>query len=160
MALSAHWRSNHQHLRRFWLNPVARGMTDPTSPVFPSGRFKRTDSEATVATAQISQRNSPSLKHRCRRLIDKNQLGLAVEQRYPATKPQHLIQSERPCTTTPSAFKQPHMRSSDPVSKVFYDTRMHVIRQRPGPSPVVSASGQASSSQEPKSKSRHTQNPA
>lgn len=88
--------------------------------------FKCLEYEATVATLKYLNGYSPSLQQQVQQLIDTSQLGSWLEQRYPP-QAQHLIQSDAALYDYTQRLKQQHMRSSDPVSKVFFDTRMHVI---------------------------------
>ncbi|WP_339648686.1 M48 family metallopeptidase [Halopseudomonas pelagia] len=79
-----------------------------------------------MATLKYLNGYSPNLQQQVQQLIDKNQLGSWLEQRYPP-QAQHLIQSDAALYDYTQRLKQQHMRSSNPVSKVFFDTRMHVI---------------------------------
>jgi len=69
---------------------------------------------------------APSLQQQVQALIDQDRLGAWLEQRYPP-QPQHLIQSDAALYEYTQRLKQEHMRSSGPISKVYFDTRMHVI---------------------------------
>lgn len=69
---------------------------------------------------------SPSLQQQVQQLIDSDRLGAWLEQRYPA-QAQHVIQTDAALYDYTQSLKQQHMRSSGPISKVFFDTRMHVI---------------------------------
>ena len=80
---------------------------------------------------------SPGLREQVQKLIDADQLGAWLEQRYPPQR-QHLIQSDAALYDYTQRLKQQHMRSSDPVSKVFFDTRMHVIDNALGQHQFVS----------------------
>lgn len=80
---------------------------------------------------------SPSLREQVQKLIEADQLGAWLEQRYPP-QDQHLIQTDAALYDYTQRLKQQHMRSSDPVSKVFYDTRMHVIDNALGQHQFVS----------------------
>ena len=80
---------------------------------------------------------SPDLQSRVQKLVDTNQLGPWLEQRYPP-QAQHLIQTDAALYDYTQRLKQEHMRSSSPISKVFYDTRMHVIDNALGQHQFVS----------------------
>ncbi len=80
---------------------------------------------------------SPDLQSRVRKLVETNQLGPWLEQRYPPQAP-HLVQSDAALYDFTQRLKQEHMRSSSPISKVFYDSRMHVIDNALGQHQFVS----------------------
>lgn len=80
---------------------------------------------------------SPDIKQQVQRLIDGNQLGTWLEQRY-ASNSGHSIQTDAALYDYTQRLKQQHMRSSGPVSKVFFDTRMHVIDNALGQHQFVS----------------------
>ena len=79
----------------------------------------------------------PDLRNQVQQLIDANKLGSWLEQRYPPAD-QHLIQSDAALYDYTQRLKQQHMRSSVPVSKVYFDTRMHVIDNALGQHQFVS----------------------
>ncbi len=80
---------------------------------------------------------APSLQQQVQALIDQDRLGAWLEQRYPP-QPQHLIQSDAALYEYTQRLKQEHMRSSGPISKVYFDTRMHVIDNALGQHQFVS----------------------
>lgn len=80
---------------------------------------------------------SADLQSQVQRLIDTNQLGPWLEQRYPP-QPRHLIQTDAALYDYTQRLKQTFMRSSDPLSKVYFDTRMHVIDNALGQHQFVS----------------------
>ena len=80
---------------------------------------------------------SPDVRQQVQRLIDGDQLGAWLERRYPP-QTQHLIQSDAALYDYTQRLKQQHMRSSGPISKVFFDTRMHVIDNALGQHQFVS----------------------
>lgn len=80
---------------------------------------------------------SPSLQKQVQQLIDSKRLGIWLEQRYPV-QAQHLIQTDAALYDYVQRIKQQFMRSADPISKVFYDTRMHVIDNALGQHQFVS----------------------
>lgn len=80
---------------------------------------------------------SPDVRQQVQRLIDSNQLGAWLERRYPPDSA-HPIQTDAALYDYTQRLKQQHMRSSGPVSKVFFDTRMHVIDNALGQHQFVS----------------------
>ncbi|GGD01533.1 M48 metallopeptidase family protein [Halopseudomonas salina] len=80
---------------------------------------------------------SPDVRQQVQRLIDNNQLGTWLEQRYPPESG-HSVQTDAALYDYTQRLKQQHMRSSGPVSKVFFDTRMHVIDNALGQHQFVS----------------------
>lgn len=80
---------------------------------------------------------SPSVQQQVQTLIDNDRLGIWLEQRYPPQE-RHLIQTDAALYEYTQRLKQHHMRSSDPVSKVFFDPRMHVIDNALGQHQFVS----------------------
>lgn len=90
-----------------------------------------------MATLKYLNGYSPSLQLQVQQLIDTNKLGAWLEQRYPPQN-QHLIQTDAALYDYVQRLKQQHMRSSGPVSKVLFDSRMHVIDSALGQHQVVS----------------------
>jgi hypothetical protein len=90
-----------------------------------------------VATLKYLNGYSPSLQQQVQQLIDTDQLGAWLEKRYPPQN-QHLIQTDAALYDYVQRLKQQHMRSSDPVSKVGFDSRMHVIDNALGQHQFVS----------------------
>lgn len=80
---------------------------------------------------------SPDVRQQVQQLIDNNQLGAWLERRY-APDSAHPIQTDAALYDYTQRLKQQFMRSSDPVSKVFFDTRMHVIDNALGQHQFVS----------------------
>jgi len=80
---------------------------------------------------------SPSLQQQVSQLLAAQRLGAWLEQRYPPQE-QHPIQTDAALYDYTQALKQQFMRSSGPVSKVFFDTRMHVIDNALGQHQFVS----------------------
>jgi predicted metal-dependent hydrolase len=90
-----------------------------------------------VATLKYLGGYGPSLQQQIQQLIDRSQLGTWLERRYPS-QAQHLIQTDAALYDYTQRIKQQFMRSSNPVSKVFFDTRMHVIDNALGQHQFVS----------------------
>jgi predicted metal-dependent hydrolase len=90
-----------------------------------------------VATLRYLNGYSPGLQQQVQQLLDQRQLGPWLEQRYPPQS-QHLIQTDAALYDYTQRIKQQHMRSSGPVTKVFFDTRMHVIDNALGQHQFVS----------------------
>jgi len=99
--------------------------------------FQCLEYEATVATLRYLNGYSPGLQQQVQQLLDQRQLGPWLEQRYPPQS-QHLIQTDAALYDYTQRIKQQHMRSSGPVTKVFFDTRMHVIDNALGQHQFVS----------------------
>lgn len=84
---------------------------------------------------------SPALRQQVQQLIDEKQLGAWLERRYVGALVQstpHTIQSDGALYEYVQRLKQQHMRSSSAISKVFFDTRMHVIDNALGQHTFVS----------------------
>lgn len=90
-----------------------------------------------MSSLKYLQGYQPSLQQQVQRLLDNDQLGSWLEQRYPPDG-RHVIQTDAALYDYTQRLKQRHMRSSDPVSKVFFDTRMHVIDNALGQHQFVS----------------------
>lgn len=90
-----------------------------------------------MATLKYLNGYSPSLQLQVQQLIDTNKLGTWLEQRYPPQN-QHLIQTDAALYDYVQRLKQRHMRSSGPISKVLFDSRMHVIDNALGQHQFVS----------------------
>jgi hypothetical protein len=84
---------------------------------------------------------SPALRQQVQQLIDEKQLGAWLKRRYVDALVQstpHTIQSDGALYEYVQRLKQQHMRSSNAISKVFYDARMHVIDNALGQHTFVS----------------------
>lgn len=79
----------------------------------------------------------PEIKQQVQQLIDNDQLEAWLQRRYPSGSG-HSIQTDVALYDYTQRLKQQHMRSSGPVSKVFFDTRMHVIDNALGQHQFVS----------------------
>jgi hypothetical protein len=90
-----------------------------------------------MATLKYLTGYSPDLRQQVQQLIDRGQLGGWLEQRYPPGE-QHPIQTDAALYDYTQRLKQQHMRSSGPISKVSFDTRMHVIDNALGQHQFVS----------------------
>ncbi|MGY8809672.1 MAG: M48 metallopeptidase family protein [Pseudomonadales bacterium] len=91
----------------------------------------------TAPTLKYLSGYSPSLQQQVQQLVERDQLSTWLEQRYPPDD-RHVIQTDAALYDYTQCLKQRHMRSSDPVSKVFFDTRMHVIDNALGQHQFVS----------------------
>lgn len=80
---------------------------------------------------------SSEIKQQVQQLIDNDQLEAWLQRRYPSGSG-HSIQTDAALYDYTQRLKQQHMRSSGPVSKVFFDTRMHVIDNALGQHQFVS----------------------
>ncbi|WP_090271662.1 M48 metallopeptidase family protein [Halopseudomonas litoralis] len=79
----------------------------------------------------------PEVKQQVQQLIDNDQLGVWLQRRYPPDSG-HAIQTDVALYDYTQRLKQQYMRSSGPISKVFFDTRMHVIDNALGQHQFVS----------------------
>lgn len=79
-----------------------------------------------MATLKYLSGYSEELRNQVQHLIDTEQLGSWLEKRYPPHT-HHGIQNDGALYEYTQRLKQQYMRSSNPVSKVYFDKRMHVI---------------------------------
>ena len=91
-----------------------------------------------MATLKYLAGYSPNLQQQVQRLVDNNELGAWLEKRYPEHNSPHMIQTDAALYDFTQGLKQQHMRSSGPISKVFFDTRMHIIDNALGQHQFVS----------------------
>ena len=68
-------------------------------------------------------------------LIDAGKLGEVIAKRYPE---RHDIRTDKALYDHVMALKQRHMRSSDPINKVAYDSKIQVIQHALGTHTAVS----------------------
>jgi UTP pyrophosphatase len=67
---------------------------------------------------------APDLLAQVQRLIDEGRLADSVRQRHPDT---HGVRSDRALYDYVSELKQRHLRSAEPLAKVVWDGRLHVV---------------------------------
>jgi predicted metal-dependent hydrolase len=70
-----------------------------------------------------------------RQLVSQNRLGEHLRQRYPQ---RHEVRSDRGLFDYVQDLKNDHLRSSEPLSKVCFDSKLHVIRNALGTHSSVS----------------------
>lgn len=68
-------------------------------------------------------------------LLDAGRLGATLRQRYPEG---HAVRSDRALLEYVGALKSRFLRSAEPLAKVVYDNRLHVVRQALGTHTTVS----------------------
>ncbi|MFH0134106.1 YgjP-like metallopeptidase domain-containing protein [Variovorax sp. VaC1] len=71
-----------------------------------------------------------------RQLMAENKLGALLAQRYPEGS--HGVQTDRALYDYVSGLKSEFMRKAEPLSKVMYDSKLHVIRNALGTHTTVS----------------------
>ena len=69
------------------------------------------------------------LQARVQRLVDQNQLGSFLLERYPLP---HGIKNDGALRDYTLDIKQRYLRKSDPLSKVIFDNRIHVVNNALG----------------------------
>lgn len=77
-----------------------------------------------------------SLLDQVRQLMAEDKLGALLTQRYPEGS--HGIQTDRALYDYVSGLKSDFMRKAEPLSKVMYDSKLHVIRNALGTHTTVS----------------------
>ncbi|MCX9156284.1 M48 family metallopeptidase [Niveibacterium sp. 24ML] len=70
-----------------------------------------------------------------RALIEAGRLGAVLRERYPQA---HEVRTDRALYDYVSALKSRYLRSAEPLSKVAYDNRLHVIRHALGTHTTIS----------------------
>ncbi len=78
---------------------------------------------------------APELLERVRRLIDAGRLGESVRERYPLG---HEVRTDGALYEYVSALKSRHLRNADPIAKVAYDNKLHVIKHMLGTHTTIS----------------------
>lgn len=78
---------------------------------------------------------SEDVKAKVRQLIKEGSLGQVLARKYPAT---HQIRTDRALYDYVLELKNSHLRSTDPLSKVTFDNRLHVIENALGTHSMVS----------------------
>ncbi len=71
-----------------------------------------------------------SIQQQVRQLIQQGKLGSILQQRYPAQ--QHSVQTDKALYDLTLQLKQRFMKSSEPLSKVQFDPKIHVINNALG----------------------------
>jgi hypothetical protein len=70
-----------------------------------------------------------SLQGQVQQLVDDNQLGDFLLKRYPAP---HLIANDKALREYVLDIKQQYLKRSDPLSKIVYDNKIHVVNNALG----------------------------
>ena len=78
---------------------------------------------------------SPQITDQVARLVAENRLGSVIVQKYPKT---HDIRTDKALYDFTVAIKNEFMRSSQPLSRVTYDGKIHVINNALGTHTFVS----------------------
>lgn len=71
-----------------------------------------------------------TLQQQVRQLLLENKLGVTLQRRYP--EPGHGIQTDKALYEFTQDIKRQWLRSSDPVSKVIFDPKIHIINNALG----------------------------
>lgn len=77
----------------------------------------------------------PDLQARVRELIAQGRLAASLAERYPGV---HELRTDRALYDYVAGLKNQFMRQAEPLNKVLYDNRLHVIRQALGTHTAVS----------------------
>jgi hypothetical protein len=78
---------------------------------------------------------APELLAKARQLIDAGTLLASVLRRYPQA---HDVRSDRALFDYVAALKAEHLRNAEPLAKVAYDNKLHVLRNALGTHTAVS----------------------
>jgi UTP pyrophosphatase len=78
---------------------------------------------------------SPELLARVARLLAERRLGETLRSRYPEA---HTLRTDGALYEHVSALKQRYLRNAEPLSKVAYDNRLHVVQHALGTHTTVS----------------------
>jgi predicted metal-dependent hydrolase len=71
-----------------------------------------------------------SIQQQVRQLLQQGKLGSILQQRYPTQ--QHPVQTDKALYDLTLQLKQRFMKSSEPLSKVLFDPKIHVINNALG----------------------------
>lgn len=75
------------------------------------------------------------LQHKVAQLIEQGRLALTLQQRYPQA---HRVRTDRALFEYLAAIKTEYLRSADGISKVLYDSKIHVVQHALGLHTTVS----------------------
>ncbi|WP_372627454.1 M48 family metallopeptidase [Arsukibacterium sp.] len=73
---------------------------------------------------------SDSLQQQVRQLLADNKLGTVLQQRYPEQS--HAVQTDKALYVLTMELKRQWLKSSEPISKVVFDPKIHVINNALG----------------------------
>jgi UTP pyrophosphatase len=88
-----------------------------------------------VSTLPYLRGYAPELLARAQQLITEGQLLESVLRRYPLA---HEVRSDRALFDYVAALKTEHLRNAEPLAKVAYDNKLHVLRNALGTQTTVS----------------------
>ena len=77
----------------------------------------------------------PDVQAQVQRLVDAGRLGEVLRSRY--AKP-HAVRTDRALYDYVMALKNEHLRSSEPLSRVMFDAKLHVISHALGTHTTIS----------------------
>ena len=77
----------------------------------------------------------PELQDQARQLIEQGRLGASLAQRYPQG---HEVRTDRALLDYVAALKSRYLRNAEPLAKVAYDNRLHVVHNALGTHTTVS----------------------
>ena len=77
----------------------------------------------------------PELLAQARQLIEQGRLGASLAQRYPQG---HEVRTDRALLDYVAALKSRYLRNAEPLAKVAYDNRLHVVHNALGTHTTVS----------------------
>ena len=77
----------------------------------------------------------PALQDQARQLIEQGRLGTSLAQRYPQG---HEVRTDRALLDYVAALKSRYLRNAEPLAKVTYDNRLHVVHNALGTHTTVS----------------------
>ena len=77
----------------------------------------------------------PELQDQARQLIEQGRLGTSLAQRYPQG---HEVRTDRALLDYVAALKSRYLRNAEPLAKVAYDNRLHVVHNALGTHTTVS----------------------
>ena len=78
---------------------------------------------------------APELLDRVHRLIDEGRLAESIRKRYDEV---HEVRTDRSLYDYVTALKSQYLRNAEPISKVAYDNRLHIIQNALGTHTTVS----------------------
>ena len=77
----------------------------------------------------------PELQDQARQLLEQGRLGASLAQRYPQG---HEVRTDRALLDYVAALKSRYLRNAEPLAKVTYDNRLHVVHNALGTHTTVS----------------------
>jgi predicted metal-dependent hydrolase len=78
---------------------------------------------------------APTLQAQVRRLIEEGRLGDHLRSRHPAA---HEVRTDRALYDYVTALKNEFLRNAEPLSKVAFDSKLHVVRHALGTHTTIS----------------------